>query len=455
MLLNGHPVSESIPSTLSSSPDIQKDSLRLSPAAQSLRHGTQHGSDNTWQHNSETRACMRVSTNNHDKDAIKPRSKSDSILSYPQHRFYPYAQRPMYGRPSPTPGTHGKSTSHKSTQERTESSRRDTNPTIQKRDLKRARKGAASLRDALFGRRLWLKERRNAVQEERTKVAEMEADLMNFVRQSFIESRLAVLSLARSIYVELESKRAALEAKRDELGALQYDYDQAEIDHNLKEAELDEAEQSFEKLLFETLGRSDSSEDDASSAFSNYPLAQPKSETLPSPGSEPDRAQFLASRLRTKSDGALAIIQHSFPKARPRINWWILHTFGCCSIDYVQRARDKAPLRELRDVSLDDEDWARLVFDYWRQGKEPHQNADHSDGSWAEVSSQKLPEPRHVRRFTVAGSYLLLSTETSKAQYTIDNYDLLFPSDPGFREDYVLQDDAVSRDLELLSHKED
>lgn len=293
------------------------------------------------------------------------------------------------------------------------------------------------------------------MQEERTNVAEIEADLMNFLRQSFIESRLSEPSLARTIFIELESKRAALENKRDELGALQYDYDQAEIDHNVKEAELDEAERSFENLLFETLGFGDSSEDNASTTLSNHPLAQQKSNTIPSPGSEPDRARFLASRLRTKSDSALATIQQSFPKARPRINWWILHTFGCSSIDYVQRARDKALLQELSDVTLEDEDWARLVFDYWRQEMEPDRNSDRSDGSWAEVSTQELPEPRHVRRFTVGGSYLLLSTEMSKAQCTIDNYDLLFPSDPGFRDNFVLQNDSVSRDLESLSCGED
>lgn len=398
-----------------------------------------------------------MSTNNDEwtNDVIKPRPKSEPILFYPQHCYCSYAPRPMSGRSSPTPIARGKSIAHKSNSEGTGSSGRSTKPDIQKRDLKRARKRAAFLRDALFGRRLWLKEKRNAVQEERTNVAEMEADLMNFLRQSLTESKLSEPSLARTIYIELDSKTAALETKRDGLGALQYDYDQAEIDHNVKEAELDEVERSFEILLFETLGFSDSSEDEASSTFSNHPLVQQKSETLPSPGSEPDRVQFLARRLRTKRDSALATIHQNFPKVRPRIDWWILHTFGCSSIDYVQRARDKALLQELSDVALDDEDWARLVFDYWRQEMEPDQNSNHSDGSWAEVSTQELPQPRHIRRFTVSGNYLLLSTEMSKAQCTIDNYDLLFPSDPGFKDNFVLQIDSVSGDLESLSCRED
>ena len=360
----------------------------------------------------------------------------------------------MSSQPSSTPVTYGKSIAHDSNPEGTGSSRRSTRPDIQKRDLKRARKRAASLRDALFGRRLWLKERRNVVQEERTNVAETEADLMNFMRQSFVESSLSEPSLARTIYTELESKRAVLETKRDELGALQYDYNQAEIDYDVKEAEVDEVERSFETLLFETLGFSETSEDDASSTSSNYPLAQQRSETLPSADSEPNRAQFHAGRLRNQSDSALAIIRQNFPKVRPRINWWILHTFGCSSIDYVQRARDKALLQDLSDVTLDDEDWARLVFDHWRQEMERDQNSNPSDGSWADVSAQDLPESRHVRPYTVGGSYLLLSTEMSKAQCTIDNYDLLFPSDPAFRDNFVLQDDLVLCKSELLSRQE-
>jgi len=119
----------------------------------------------------------------------------------------------------------------------------------------------------------------------------------------------------------------------------------------------------------------------------------------------------------------------------------------------VQRARDKALLRDLNDGTLNDEAWARLVFEYWQRQKEPDQTSDLSDGSWAEVSTQELPEPMHIRRFSIGGSYLLLSSEPSKAQYTVDNYDLLFPADPGFRTDFVVQDDLISKELDLLSHR--
>ncbi len=118
----------------------------------------------------------------------------------------------------------------------------------------------------------------------------------------------------------------------------------------------------------------------------------------------------------------------------------------------MQRARDKALLRDLNDGTLEDEAWARLVFQYWQRQKEPDQTSDLSDRSWAEVSTQDLPEPMIIRRFTIDGSYLLLSSESSKAQYTVDNYDILFPADPGFRTDFVVQDDLISKELDLLSY---
>lgn len=92
-----------------------------------------------------------------------------------------------------------------------------------RRGLRRARRDVIFLRDALFRQRLWLKEKRNELLEERTSLAEIEADLSSFMRQNFSERLFSEPSLARSLYTELETKRAALEAKRDELGALQYE----------------------------------------------------------------------------------------------------------------------------------------------------------------------------------------------------------------------------------------
>lgn len=169
------------------------------------------------------------------------------------------------------------------------------------------------------------------------------------------------------------------------------------------------------------------------------------------PEPELERPPFLAKRLRSKSDSVFATIQQSFPKARPRVNWWILHTFGCSPIDYVQRARDKALLQDLNDGNLDDEAWARLVFGYWQRQEEPDQDSDRSGGSWDEVSTQKLPRSMRIRRFTIGDNYLLLSSEPLKAQCTVDNYDSLFPTDLEFRTTVFVQDDSISRELDLLS----
>lgn len=186
-----------------------------------------------------------------------------------------------------------------------------------------------------------------------------------------------------------------------------------------------------------------------SSESPSGPVLKPEPELEP----EPERKQFVVNRLQSKSDSVFGTIQQSFPKARPRIDWWILHTFGCSPIDYVQRAHDKALLQDLNDGNLKDEAWARLVFEYWQRQKEPDQTSDLSDGSWNEVSTQELPEPVHIRRFTIGGNYRLLSSEPLKAQCTVDNYDSLFPADPEFRTKTVVQDDSISRELDSLSNR--
>jgi hypothetical protein len=446
--------SRSTPSTLVSSPDVRTRSCpaRVPPSARSLRHGSRQKYDsNTWHHNSETRSQhgIRVPTNKtgyHIENVNNSRPNADSFVLDPL----------MYEEAPPAPNANSKNAA--STTDSDRAKKPGPSPSrFERRSLRRARRDVVLLRNALFRQRLWLKEKRNELLEERTSFAETEADILSFIRQNFSERLISELSLARSLYAELETKRAALEAKRDELGVLQYEYDQAETDHNLKETELDEKEQNFEDIICEILGLSNSSKDDASNT-SSVDKSQPASSESPSgpvlePKPEPDRAQFLVSRLRTKSDSVLATIQECFPKARPRINWWILHTFGCSPIDYVQRARDKVLLRDLNDGTLDDEAWARLVFEYWQRQKEPDQTSDLSDRSWAEVSTQELPEHMHIRRFSIGGSYLLLSSEPSKAQYTVDSYDLLFPADPGFRTDFVVQDDPISKELDLLAHR--
>ncbi len=118
--------------------------------------------------------------------------------------------------------------------------------------------------------------------EEGTTLAEFEADLLSLIRQNFSGRLVPESSLARSLYAELETKRAVLEAKRDGIGAFQYGYDQAETDHNLKETELDEGEQVFENLIFGILGLSDSSKNDAFRIPSNEKSQSESNENSPS-----------------------------------------------------------------------------------------------------------------------------------------------------------------------------
>ena len=356
----------------------------------------------------------------------------------------------MYERAPHSPNASQHAVAHDSFK-RARTPETESSSDVEWHNLRRARKDAARLRERLFRRRLRLKEHRNALHEERIDVTEGEADLMTFIRQNLNERIISEPSLARNFYRELESKRAALETKRDELGALQYEYDQAEVDHNLEEAELDEKEQTFESLVSDLLGLSYSSDEDASSTSSGDIPQHEGSETTSDPTLEPDRGQLCVSRLPIKSGSTLADIQRSFPKVGPQVHWWILHTFGCCPIDYVQRAQDKALLRHSKGVTPDDETWARVVYDFWRREKEPEATVEHSYDSWDELSNQELPELQHIRRFTIGESYLLLSSESIKARCTLDNYDVLFPADPDFRHTRVNEDDSVSTYLDLLS----
>lgn len=110
------------------------------------------------------------------------------------------------------------------------------------------------------------------MQKKRINVAKIEVDLINFLRQSFIGSRLFELLVAQTIFIELESKRVALENKRNKLEALQYNYDQAKINYNVKKVKLNKIKQSFENLLFKTLKFDNSSKDNMFTTIFNYLL---------------------------------------------------------------------------------------------------------------------------------------------------------------------------------------
>ena len=424
------------------------------PSASTLRPGLELSSkhdSNTWHHGSETRPqiSIHVSTNKAkscSKAGTRPRPRPSSYSApvSPLSSCSPYTPKLMNEEDSPSLSTDRTSIAQASSHRESAALESNPKPNIDWRGLKRARKRVTHLRDGLFRQRLWLKEKRNLLQEERSNVAETEADLTSFIRQNFSERIPSEPSLAQSLYAELESKRAALEAKRDELGALQYDYDQAELDHNLKESELDEEEQQFETFVFEALGVSESEEEDEESSASSSLIQNFQRNAIQSsPDVDSDQAQLRTNQFRTQSDSALANIQRSIPKVGPRVNWWILHTFGCSPIDYVQRAQYQSTHEGLDTTN--DETWARLIFDYWRREKEPESNAEESDESWADSPIQKMPHRRHIRRCTIEGTYLVLSSELLKAQHTVNNYDALFPADSGAKETILLQDGFASQ----------
>lgn len=93
-------------------------------------------------------------------------------------------------------------------------------------------------------------------------------------------------------------------------------------------------------------------------------------------------------RQRPLSGSILHSLQKNFATTRANISRWILNTFGSSP---VECARHKEILRELRDESLDDEEWACLVFEHWKQAARSGDD-DISTGSWDEILPGDLQE---------------------------------------------------------------
>ena len=135
----------------------------------------------------------------------------------------------------------------------------------------------------------------------------------------------------------------------------------------------------------------------------------------------------------TTSDGsAPALLRQRFDDSHPWITWWILHTFGSLPVDYVRRAQEESLLSIKDNRTVDNGQWARLVFDYWRR----IQTSDNlSEASWDEISYHGHPEPQQSRPLSLDSSYvclsldLFLSLESSTVRYTLENYNNFFPSD--------------------------
>lgn len=93
-------------------------------------------------------------------------------------------------------------------------------------------------RDKLYGRRLQLREKRNELRQERSLQIALDAKFIKSVRE--IPQRSG--GMLEEIYTQLDSQR-------DIIGELQYDYDQAEDEHDAAENQLEKKEENLIKLL--------------------------------------------------------------------------------------------------------------------------------------------------------------------------------------------------------------
>ena len=100
---------------------------------------------------------------------------------------------------------------------------------------KRERRKLVALRDSLYRRRLTLKEKRNEIREERSYLDGLEAQLLGSISRSLSLGAALERSLIQDLHTEII-------AKKDEIGGLQYEYDQAEEDYDTAEAVLVEKE---------------------------------------------------------------------------------------------------------------------------------------------------------------------------------------------------------------------
>ena len=97
------------------------------------------------------------------------------------------------------------------------------------------------LRDKLYRSRLKLKELRNELRDERGNVNDLEANLMTTLRQ--------MRHVGVSKIPAFETSYQELEERRDAFGSLQYDYDQAEEEHENVEAQLEQQEDVMQQIL--------------------------------------------------------------------------------------------------------------------------------------------------------------------------------------------------------------
>lgn len=164
------------------------------------------------------------------------------------------------------------------------SSRSDSLPTVSDhKELKREIKRVAQLRDKLYGRRLQLKEKRNELRQERGQLVEIDS--------RFIKSVHHVREYPKEIFED--SFYNELDAQRDVIGLLQYDYDQAEDEHDACESQLEQEEKKLVNLLSRLVHRG-STEEVLEETTSESSLSSPLLSRAPG---HPDTTDVTSARL--------------------------------------------------------------------------------------------------------------------------------------------------------------
>lgn len=138
--------------------------------------------------------------------------------------------------------------------------------------------------------------------------------------------------------------------------------------------------------------------------------------------SRPRPAYFPVERERPLSENILQTLQNNFATNRAHISRWILNTFGSSP---VECARHREILRGLIDGSLEDKEWARLVFEHWKRA-ECGGDDDSSRGSWDEILPRELMENTPQNSATLIRTPVLLSGK-SEATHAMNGFSQQFP----------------------------
>ena len=152
-------------------------------------------------------------------------------------------------------------------------------------ELRRQIKKFSTLCEKLYGRRLQLKEKRNELRQERNSQMASDAKFMRIIRENRQEPKQSF----EEIYTQLE-------LQRDVVGELQYDYDQAEDEHDVAENQLDKEGESLTKLLQKFLGKD---QDDDESSLSTSWEGGPEPDRLPE-ANKYDEAQIRLMEYQSR-----------------------------------------------------------------------------------------------------------------------------------------------------------